>query len=70
MSEPVIVHIAYARIFEYEGWVFEYHRNKPFPPWPLKVDGEPRKRAGRKFWAMFDRFNALPIDEQEKLRMI
>lgn len=64
-----IIHISHSVIFKYDGWVFEYHRNKPFPPWPLKKDLEPRARAGRNFWYMFGRFSELSIEEQEKFRI-
>ena len=69
MNSPVIVHMSFAKIYEFDGWVFEYHRTKPFPPWPLKKDLEPRKRAGRNFWKMFEKFRVLDIDQQEELRL-
>jgi len=50
------------RIYEFEGWLFEYHQTSV---WPLKKDHGPRKRAGRKFYEMLDRFCAL-TDEQKK----
>lgn len=54
-------------IYEYEGWLFEYSIGSG--PWPLKKDGEPRKRAGKKFYKMFDRFDKLPDEEQAKYRV-
>ena len=54
------------RIYEYEGWIFEHGH---YICWPLKNDGEPRKRAGDKFYAMLDRFFSLPEEEQEKHRV-
>lgn len=55
------------RVYEYDGWLFE----SPYygGPWPLRKDGELRARAGRKFWAMWDRFYALPETEQEQYRV-
>jgi hypothetical protein len=67
--EPII-HITYQVIYVFEGWKFEYDRNKPFGPWPLTKDDDPRARAGRKFYSMFDLFLKLPLEEQEKLRII
>lgn len=66
---PVLIHISYQAIYGYEGWIFEYDRNKPFGPWPLKKDYEPRARAGARFYAVFNRFLELPEDEQELLRL-
>ena len=61
MAGPVPTDAASARgficgpsIYEYEGWLFELHAS--CGPWPLCKDGEPRKRAGRVFWAMWGRF--------------
>lgn len=53
-----------ARIYAYEGWTFEYH---PTAVWPLKADGEPRKRAGAKFYDMLSRFLKEP--DREKYRV-
>lgn len=68
MSNPII-HISFAKIFEFEGWVFEYDRNKPFGPWPLKKDYEPRKRAGMKFYNTFGRFQQMTVEEQQGFRV-
>ena len=61
-------HICSARIYEYKGWLFEFH---PYTggPWPLRKDGEPRKRAGRVFWKVFDEWRALPEDDREQYRV-
>lgn len=45
------------RLYEFDGWFFEY--NMSSGPWPLKKDGELRKRAGKKFYDMFERFDKL-----------
>ena len=63
----VVVCVCCSTLYKFEGWIFEYSRTKPFGPWPLKKDYEPRKRAGRAFYQMFGRFLELPADEQEKL---
>lgn len=55
------------RIYEYKGWLFEWHSH--CGPWPLKKDGEPRKRAGRVFYDVFGEFYALSEDEQKKHRV-
>lgn len=41
-------------IHAFEGWTFEFSRAGG--PWPLKKNGEPCKRAGEKFFAMFERW--------------
>lgn len=53
-------------IYEYDGWFFEYG---PRICWPLCKDGEPRKRAGNKFYDMLDRFFAQTEKEQESCRV-
>lgn len=65
----MLIHMSIAKFYEFEGWTFEYDRNKPFGPWPCKKDFEPRKRAGDKFYAAFDRFNSMAIEDQEKCRL-
>lgn len=65
----MIINITVPVFYEFEGWKFEYDRRKPFGPWPLKNDLEPRARAGRKFYQMFGRFSALSRDEQESHRI-
>lgn len=63
-----VVHIGFIKVYEFQGWKFEYDRNKPISPWPLKNDFEPRKSAGRKFYKIPD-FLKLSIEEQEKYRV-
>ena len=53
-------------LYEFEGWSFEYGYNGP---WPWTKDGEPRKRAGKKFYDMLDRFFAQTKEEQENCRV-
>jgi hypothetical protein len=55
------------KIYEYDGWIFEFHYW--CGPWPLKKDLELRKRAGKKFWNMFEKFNKIPIKEKENYRV-
>lgn len=55
------------RIYEYEGWQFEWHDY--CGPWPLRNDGEPRKQAGREFWRMIDRFQNLTPAERKQYRV-
>ena len=63
-----LIHVTFSKGYRYKGWLFEYDRNKPFGPQPLKKNHEPKKQAGRKFYKMFDEFYNLPIEEQEKYR--
>lgn len=54
-------------VYEYKGWIFEFHRY--LGPWPLRKDLEPRARAGKKFWDLFGEFYDLPESEQKKFRL-
>ena len=54
------------RIYEWRGWIFEVHSY--FGPWPLKKDLCPRKCAGRKFWAMWERWKHVP--NKERFRVV
>lgn len=65
----MLIHMSIVKFYRFEGWTFEYDRNKPFGPWPCKKDFEPRKRAGKKFYDMFERFNDMPIEAQESFRL-
>ena len=65
----VIVHISMPVFYQFEGWLFEYDRRKPFGPWPLKKGFEPRARAGKRFYDMFERFCDLPESVQERHRL-
>ena len=65
MSE-VHIFLCGPRIYEYDGWTFEYGMTTC---WPLKKDGDPMKRAGRKFYAMIHKFFALTDKEQATYRV-
>ena len=58
--------ICSASSYRYNGWEFEY--KYMFGPWPLKKDGELRKRAGSKFFSDIQGFLDMPKEEQEKFR--
>lgn len=60
-------HFCTARIYEFEGWLFEASVHSG--PWPLRKDWEPRKRAGRKFWAMWERFDKLSDMEKREYKI-
>ena len=62
----VVGHMCGPRIYEFEGWLFEYGYHGP---WPLKKDFELRKCAGRKFWKMYDKFSDQSKEEQRKYRV-
>lgn len=55
------------RLYEFEGWFFEVHAGSG--PWPLKKDGELRKRAGRTWWKVWGTFDALTESEKQKYRV-
>ena len=52
--------------YEFRGWIFEYG---PAGCWPLKKDGELRKKAGRKFYAIVDEFIRPPGEQQKAHRV-
>ena len=55
------------RIYTYKGWTFEVPGWGG--PWPLRKDGELRKRAGDVFWRVWAEWSALPDDEKKKTRV-
>lgn len=62
--QQIIGYVCGPRIYEFDGWLFEWSNYGG--PWPLKSNGDPRERAGRKFWKMIEKFQALPKAEQIK----
>ena len=66
MTEQLHGWICSTPIYEYKGWLFEYGHAGC---WPLRNDGEPRKRAGRKFWAIVADWQSLTEDEQKQTRV-
>ena len=55
------------RVYEFKGWTFEV--SSASGPWPLRKDGELRKRAGRVFWKVYSEWEDLPDDEKQKTRV-
>lgn len=55
------------KVYEFEGVVFE--TSYIIGPWPLKKNGDPKARCGKKFYDWYKRFDALPPEEQEKYRL-
>lgn len=53
-------------VYKFKGWTFEMTYSGP---WPLRKDGELRKRAGRKFWAVYAEWDDLPEDEKKRTRV-
>ncbi len=49
------------KIYQYKGWLFEYSMCSG--PWPLKKDGELRKRAGRVFYDIIQQWENEPDKE-------
>ena len=54
-------------VYSYRGWLFEVHGWSG--PWPLRKDGEPRARAGRRFWTVWSEWEGLTDDEQKRTRV-
>jgi hypothetical protein len=55
------------RLYRFDGWFFEW--SEASGPWPLRQDGELRKRASRSFWRMIERFQALEPEQQKTYRV-
>jgi len=51
-------------IYKFNGWLFEFHDY--CGPWPLRKDGELKKRAGRKFYKVIDEFVKLTKKQRKK----
>lgn len=54
------------RIYAYAGWDFEFGYSGP---WPLKKDGDLRKRMGRKFLKDIEPWLDMPDKKREKYRV-
>ena len=67
MSGGMRIFICGPKIYEFQGWLFEYHYYHG--PWPLTKDGDPRKRAGRKFWKMITAFDGLSEDGKKRCKL-
>lgn len=53
------------RVYEYKCVVFEVSGYAG--PWPLRKDGEPKKRAGDKFYSLYAEWDALPDKESYRV---
>ena len=54
-------------VYEHKGWTWEDSMHSG--PWPLRKDGELRKRAGRTFWKVWSEWDDLPENEKKKTRV-
>ena len=54
------------KLYKFDNWFFEWHSY--CGPWPLRKDGELRKRAGRVFWKVIGEFSKLTKEEKEGYR--
>ena len=64
--KKIIGWICGAPIYRFRGWTFEIPHYGG--PWPVRKNGEPRKKAGRKFWKMYDEFDILSDSQKELFR--
>ena len=53
-------------LYEYDGWTFEF-RPMMTGPWPIRKDGELYKRAGKRFYDVFEKWHALPDRETYRI---
>lgn len=56
------------RIYHYQGWLFECHSYLGY--WPLKKNGNPRERAGQRFWELVAQFERLPENKKRQYRVV
>ena len=63
----VVGYLCCPHLYQYAGWLFEVHSY--CGPWPCKRNGELRARAGRVFYAVYERFAALDEAERETYRV-
>jgi len=54
------------KIYEYAGWIFEFGY---CGPWPLKKNGELRKKAGRKFYRDIQPMIDMTDEEKREYRV-
>lgn len=59
-------YICMARIYKFGKWTFEYGHGGC---WPLKKNGDPRARAGKKFYADLAEFFTLSDKYKEAYRI-
>jgi hypothetical protein len=59
-------HICTPKIYKYNGITFEYGY---CGPWPLKKNGDPKAKAGKKFYESMDGFYKLTDKEKELHRV-
>lgn len=59
-------HICAPKIYEFDGWRFEFGIEGA---WPYKKNYEPRERAGRKFYSMLGKFMKLDDKAQAAYRI-
>lgn len=56
-------------LFPYNGKAYFFEVHSYMGPWPLRKDGELKKRIGRKFWEMYDHFLEIEPSEREEFRV-
>lgn len=62
-----MIHLCTPRQYLYSGVAFEV--SVTGAPWPLKLDGDPKKRAGRGFYAKIDPWLKMGREEREAFRV-
>lgn len=67
MTTPATGWICSSPLYRYHGWTFEYPAY--CAPWPCKQDGDPRARAGRRFYTIIAQFNRLTPSKKARCRI-
>ncbi len=62
-----MIHLCIPRQYDYSGVSFEVAITGQ--PWPLKVNGDPKARAGRVFYAKIGPWLKMTDNEREKFRV-
>lgn len=61
------IHLCMGKLYEYNGISFEVSITGQ--PWPLKLDGDPKKRAGRMFYDKIGPWLKMTDAERGKYRV-
>jgi hypothetical protein len=62
-----IIHLNTPKLYEFNGISFEFSYS--IGPWPLKKDGDPKARAGKRFYDSIHEWVHSTPEDQEKYRV-
>jgi hypothetical protein len=62
-----MIHLSIPKSYLFNGVEFEY--GYAVGPWPLKKDGDPKKRAGRGFYKRIEEWSRMSDADRERYRV-